>query len=62
MATVFRQVPQLIVNRTGGSDLSVLGTFPWSLLSQGPAERTVAIIDEFDRNWTVGKVTFQSPT
>lgn len=45
--------------RTGGSDLSVLGTFPWTLLSHGPAERTVAIIDEFDRNWTVGKVTFQ---
>lgn len=48
------------IDRTGGSDLSVLGTFPWTLLSHGPAERTVAIIDEFDRNWTVGKVIFQN--
>lgn len=47
------------IDRTGGSDLSVLGTFPWTFLSHGPAERTVAIIDEFDRNWTVGKVTFR---
>lgn len=47
------------IDRIGGSDLSVLGTFPWTFLSHGPAERTVAIIDEFDRNWEVGKVTFQ---
>lgn len=50
------------IDRSGGSDLSVLGNFPKTILSQGPVERAVTIVDEFDRNWMVGKVFFRSPT
>lgn len=48
------------IDRTGGSDISVLGTFPKTILSQGPTERAVTVVDEFNRSWAVGTVTFQS--
>ena len=49
------------IDRTGGSEIGVLGSFPKANLSRGSAKRTVTLVDEFDRSWSVGLVTFRLP-
>tara|TARA_R110002124_G_scaffold65409_7_gene178893 strand:- start:1143 stop:1919 length:777 start_codon:yes stop_codon:yes gene_type:complete len=48
------------IEHNSGSELSILGTIPESKISRGSAiKREIAIVDEFDRSWSVGPVTFQ---
>ena len=48
------------VEGTGASEMSVLGEFPEARLSRGRAKRRITVVDEFNRRWVAGHITFQS--
>lgn len=52
------QITQTI-ERTGAAELSILGDFPEAKLSRGRAKRKIVVVDEFNRQWLAGLVTFQ---
>jgi hypothetical protein len=52
------QVSQTIEGTRAG-ELSILGDFPVAKLSRGRAKRKVVVVDEFNRHWLAGTVTFQ---
>lgn len=52
------QIAQTI-SGTGAAELSILGDFPEAKLFRGRAKRKIVVLDEFNRQWLAGEVTFQ---
>lgn len=52
------QIAQTIEGN-GAAELSILGDFPAVKLSRGRAKRKIVVVDEFNRQWLAGLVTFQ---
>ena len=48
------------VDGTSASEMSILGDFPDAKLSRGRAKRKITVVDEFNRQWVAGQITFQS--
>jgi len=46
------------VEASGASQLSILGEFPDAKLSRGRAKRKIIVVDEFNRQWVAGHITF----
>lgn len=47
------------VETSGASQLSILGEFPDAKLSRRRAKRKIIVVDEFNRRWLAGRITFQ---